>query len=70
MILININTGPHPPGLDELQPDTAIGWLFNYLYNIKDIPGDFFIILQSLSQKVLTILKFILFFNIGFILYF
>lgn len=25
MILININTGPHPPGLDELQPDTAIG---------------------------------------------
>lgn len=25
MILININTGPHPPGLDELQPDTTIG---------------------------------------------
>lgn len=27
MILINIDTGPHPPGLDELQPDTAIGYL-------------------------------------------
>lgn len=25
MILININTGPHPPGFDELQPDMAIG---------------------------------------------
>lgn len=32
MILININTGPHPPGLDEIQPDTVIGYTFFFLF--------------------------------------
>lgn len=36
MILININTGPHPPGLDELQPDRAIGWDFNIPIKINN----------------------------------